>query len=123
LTVVVDASAMIWSEPGSERVAAVMDAAAISAVNWAETISKLQERGIDLAAASPMLYGLSLTIVPFDSQQAFAAGARRGATKNLGLSIGDRACLPLAEELGVAAYTADRAWGKLGLVVEIVVVR
>jgi uncharacterized protein with PIN domain len=56
--VVLDASALlalIWSEPGSERVAAVMDGAAISAVNWAETISKLQERGIDLAAASPML--------------------------------------------------------------------
>jgi ribonuclease VapC len=94
-----------------------------SAVNWAETISKLQERGIDLAAARPMLGELSLTAVPFDEAQAFAAGALRRATRHLGLSIGDRACLALAAHLGAVAFTADRAWGKLSAGVKVVVVR
>jgi ribonuclease VapC len=123
---VLDASALlalIWSEPGSEVITKVIDDAAISAVNWAETISKLKERGIDLAAARPMLGELSLTVVPFDESQAFAAGALRGATTHLGLSIGDRACLALAAALGTAAFTADRAWGKLDAGVEVVVVR
>lgn len=120
---VIDASALlalIWSEPGSEAVAIVMDNAAISAVNWAETISKMQDRGIDLETARPMLAELPLAIVPFDTEQAFAAGILRATTKHLGLSLGDRACLALAAQLNVPAYTADRAWAKLGSPVVVV---
>lgn len=123
---VLDASALLallWSEPGSERVAEVMDDAAVSAVNWAEIVSKLQDRGIDLDAARPMLDELPVSILPFDSEQAFAAGALRRTSKHLGLSIGDRACLALAAQLKVPAYTADRAWAKLDCGVEIVVMR
>jgi ribonuclease VapC len=123
---VLDASALLallWSEPGSEAVAAVMEDAAVSAVNFAEIVSKLQERGIDLGAARPMLGELPVSIVPFDGEQAFAAGALRMASKHLGLSIGDRACLALAAQLAVPAYTADRAWAKLEIGVKVVVVR
>ena len=34
----------------------------------------------------------------------------RPATRAVGLSLGDRACLALAAELGVPALTADRGW-------------
>jgi ribonuclease VapC len=123
---VLDASALLallWCEPGSEVVAAIMEDAAVSAVNWAEIISKLQERGIDLDMARPMLSELSVTVLSFDSAQAFAAGALRMASKHLGLSIGDRACLALAAQLQVPAYTADKAWARLECGVEVVVVR
>jgi ribonuclease VapC len=126
MTVVLDASALLallWSEPGSEAVAAVIEDAAVSAVNWAEIISKLQERGIDLDVARPMLNELPAAVLPFDREQAEAAGALRMETRHLGLSIGDRACLALAAQLAVPAYTADRAWARLEIGVEVVVVR
>jgi PIN domain nuclease of toxin-antitoxin system len=37
-----------------------------------------------------------------------------------GLSFGDRACLALAMKLKLPAVTADQAWSKLDLPVEIV---
>jgi PIN domain nuclease of toxin-antitoxin system len=44
-------------------------------------------------------------------------------TRAFGLSLGDRACLALGMELGAPVYTADRAWKKLGLPVQIRVIR
>jgi len=126
MRVVLDSSALLavlWSEPGSDVVGAVMDDAVISAVNWAEVVSKLQDRGIDLDAARPMLNELSIPIMPFDAEQAFAAGALRMRSKHLGLSIGDRACLALAAHIEAPAYTADKSWAKLDSGVEVRVLR
>lgn len=126
MTVVLDSSALLallWQEPGSDVVGTVIDEAVMSAVNWAEVISKLQERGIDLDEAKPMLAEMSLTIVPFDQDQAFAVGALRMASKHLGLSIGDRACLALAKQLSSPAYTADKTWEKLKVGVEVKLIR
>lgn len=126
MRVVLDASALLallWSEPGSEAVASVLDDAAMSAVNWAEVVSKLQDRGIDLREVRPLLSELSIEVLPFDKEQASAAGELRLQTKHLGLSIGDRACLALAAQLGAAAYTADRSWANLELGVTVNTVR
>lgn len=126
MRVVLDASALLallWSESGSEIVASVMDNAVMSAVNWAEVISKLQERGVDLEDARPMLAELSIDVLPFDQEQAFASGALRMRSKHLGLSIGDRACLALAAQLSAPTYTADKAWAKLDVGVVVKVVR
>jgi ribonuclease VapC len=126
MRVVLDASALlafIWQEPGSDVVAEVMEEAAISSVNWAEVISKLQDRGIDLVAAQPMLDELSLEVMVFDKELAFAAGSLRIRSRHLGLSIGDRACLALAAHLSAPAYTADKSWTKLNGGVEVKMVR
>jgi PIN domain nuclease of toxin-antitoxin system len=40
-----------------------------------------------------------------------------------GLSLGDRACLALAQSTGLPVLTADRAWRGVGLDVEIEVIR
>jgi PIN domain nuclease of toxin-antitoxin system len=61
------------------------------------------------------LEGLPMEVVPFDEEQAFQAGVLRASTKGMGLSIGDRGCLSLAERLGVPALTTDRAWELLSL--------
>lgn len=123
---VLDASALLallWAEPGNENVSAVMDDAVMSAVNWAEVVSKLQDRGIDLAEARPTLMELSIDVLPFDQEQAFAAGALRARSKHLGLSIGDRACLALAGQLAAPALTADKSWAALDAGVEVKLVR
>jgi PIN domain nuclease of toxin-antitoxin system len=43
----------------------------------------------------------------------------RTDTLRRGLSLGDRACLALAETLGLSAITADRHWAQLGLSIDI----
>lgn len=126
MAVVLDASALlalIWQEPGADAVSAVIDKAVVCAVNWAEVISKLQDRGIDVGAALPMLGDLPIDVIPFDRELAVAAGALRVKSKHLGLSIGDRACLALAARLSLPAYTADKSWAKLDAGVEVSVVR
>lgn len=126
MRVVLDSSALLallWGEAGSEGVAAVLDAAIMSAVNMAEVCSKLVDRGIHGDSVRSLLSDLPVRIVAFDEKQAFGAGELRPSTRELGLSIGDRACLGLAMMEGAKAITADRAWSGLQLGVLIDVIR
>ncbi|MFV2000241.1 MAG: hypothetical protein ACC654_07750 [Acidimicrobiia bacterium] len=53
-----------------------------------------------------------------------AAAAILGpAGSRYGLSLGDRACLATAAELGVPAVTADRMWSDLDLGVDVISIR
>lgn len=118
MAAVLDSSALLallWAEPGSEAVSAAMDGAIMSAVNWAEVCTKLADRGIVHAEVRTLLSGLAIRVVAFDEGQAFKAGELRLATRALGLSIGDRACLALAATENLSAITADRAWRDLDL--------
>lgn len=110
---VLDASAVLAllnREDGFEAVAAVLPAAVLSAVNYAEVISKLRERGVPTEAVVEAVRSLGVEIVPFTEEQALQAGDLRPLTKPLGLSLGDRACLALARTRACAAMTAERAW-------------
>ncbi len=124
---VLDASALLallGNEPGSMQVAtAISNGAAISAVNLAEVVAKLQERGASEAVIRATLMPLTLTVVAFDADLAYATGLLRTATRPAGLSLGDRACLALAQRLGVSALTTDRAWATLGLPIAVTVIR
>jgi PIN domain nuclease of toxin-antitoxin system len=124
--VVLDASAILaylGEEPGAERVEAVLSGARVSAVNLAEIVGKLAERGASEADLQAILGPLNLTIDPFEEDQAWIAGAWRPATKAMGLSLADRACLALAASRGATAYTTDRRWAEIGLGVTVEVVR
>ena len=115
---VYDASAvvaLIKSEPGADVVAQAMlaDEAWISSVNWCEVVTSLVEGGADELAVLEALAQLDLHIEPLDARVALAAARLRPATRQLGLSLGDRCCLALAQERGVQAVTADRPWKKL----------
>ena len=125
-TVVLDSSALLCllnDEAGAELVAAALPHAVISAVNLAEVVAKLRERGLSLHEVGEALAGLSLNVRPFAAAQAYEVGDLRPATRALGLSLGDRACLALAAELNLPALTADRDWRKLKLGVEVRMVR
>lgn len=123
----VDASAIIALlalERGHERVQAAIDAGAyLSSVNLSEIVAKLHERGDSGSRIRTMLAVLRVTVVPFDEELAYRAGLLRGATRSAGLSLGDRACLALAERLGLPAVTADRSWAALGLPIQVDVIR
>ena len=124
---VLDASAVLAvlkRESGAETViAAVAEGAAISAVNLAEIVSKLADWGMDGAAIRGTLDNLDLDVVDFDAELAYAAGLLRPATRAVGLSPGDRACVALARRLGAEALTADRTWADLKVDVPIRMVR
>ena len=126
MTAVLDSSALLallWSEPGSDAVAAVMDNAVISAVNMAEVYSKLIDRGIIGEEIRALLSELAIRVVTFDEAQAFRTGDLRLATRALGLSVGDRACLALAAAENLSALTADKAWSNLDLGISITQIR
>jgi len=124
--IVLDASAVlahIGGERGSDAVAQVAVDAVMSAVNLAEVYSKLVERGLSADQADSIIYRYGFEIVPFDEVLARQTGALRSATRKLGLSLGDRACLALAQRDDLPVLTADRSWAKLDLGIDIKVVR
>jgi ribonuclease VapC len=124
--IVLDASALmavLREEPGASAVEAVLDRAAISAVNLSEVQAKLVERGTAAKIAWSSLIDLDLDVVDFDVPQAKVAGDLRRLTRIQGLSLGDRACLALAQALGLPAMTADRAWAGLEVGIEIRTIR
>ena len=121
-----DASAIlatIQREKGFEQVDAVLTQATVSAVNYSEVIAKLADRGMPEAPITLLLDRLNLNVSVFTEQQAQRAGQLRALTRKAGLSLGDRACLALAEELGCPVVTADRAWAELDLGVPVVLIR
>jgi PIN domain nuclease of toxin-antitoxin system len=79
--------------------------------------------GVSPAQTLEDLGQLDLDITPLDHLLAARVGTLRQGTRESGLSLGDRACLALAEQLGVPAVTADRAWASLDLGVEVVLIR
>ena len=123
--VVLDSSALLCvlnGEDGAERVAQALPSAVIGAANLAEVVTKLRERGLSVEEVEEVLGGLHLDVRPLTPAQAYATGHLRPATRTLGLSLGDRACLALAAEFGVPALTADQAWAgtETGVKVEVI---
>ncbi len=115
--------AVMWGEAGAENAADQLRTGVISAVNYSETFGKLIDRGLTREAAETAIDALALRVVSFDEDQALAAGRLRETTRGAGLSLADRACLALAAAEGVPALTADRAWSRVDIGVEIEVIR
>jgi ribonuclease VapC len=115
---VFDASAVlaaIFMEQGGEVVASLWLEGEnyISAVNYAEVITKLNERGMSDEEISTVMEGVALEVINFDETAAQTAGLMRKQTKALGLSLGDRACLAIGLIEDAQIVTAERIWKKL----------
>jgi PIN domain nuclease of toxin-antitoxin system len=124
--VVVDASAVLAllnQETGSEEILQLIDNAAVSSVNLSEVIAKLAEAGIPEEEIRQILLHLNLEVILFNEEQALRAGMMRPATKSIGLSFGDRACLALGVILNQPVITTDRLWSNLNIGIEIRVMR
>ena len=125
---VLDASAVLaylLGEPGEGEVGEVLEhgQGVISAVNLSEVAAKLADGGLSQAEIDAVVAALDMRVVPFDAGQALGCARLRGSTRSLGLSIGDRACLALAEQLSLSVITTDRAWSALTVAVPIRVLR
>jgi ribonuclease VapC len=126
MSTVLDSSAVLavlWNEPGNDVVLERMDGSVISAVNHAEVLTKIADRGVDSKRALELLTSLAIDIVGFDRTQAETVGLLRSQTRRFGLSLGDRACIALATMKGWPVLTADKAWAELDLAVEVLLLR
>jgi PIN domain nuclease of toxin-antitoxin system len=123
---VLDASALIAflrNEPGAAKVAEVLDRSCISAVNLAETCSKMIEFGKELEAVAFQIERLQIPVVPFDGEQAKIAASLWRRTRAVGMSLGDRACLALALKTSLPAFTTEGEWLKCSLGAKVVKIR
>lgn len=77
-------------------------------VNLTEVIGKLIERGTPGEAVIQIVSTLPFRVVAFDEGLATDAGLSRAATRQSGLSLGDRACLALAARERLPALATDR---------------
>jgi ribonuclease VapC len=113
---VLDSTALIavmQVEPGHQRVEDLLERSAISAVNLAETVHKLVQRGSPTDQIRGSLAHLELAVEEWTEDLAYRSSEFTQYTKSHGLSLGDRACLTLAAHLRATAVTSDRAWRRL----------
>lgn len=112
---VMDASALLalmQGEPGSDVVDELIQnqECIASSVNIAEIGSRLIDKGLAPAHLTRTLKELDVQPIDFDLEQATLCASLRLSTRHVGLSLGDRACLALAQLVKGTAVTSDSAW-------------
>lgn len=123
---VLDASAILAllnDESGAGMVQELLPVAIVSAVNFAEVVTRLSLLGMPENEIQGTLHILGLVIIPFDEELSFQTGLLAIVTKQYGLSLGDRACLALALKTGYSAVTSDRVWKNLEIKLDVKVIR
>lgn len=124
---VLDSSALLalaLNEPGAEAVRQALAAgAALSTVNLTEILTRLLDLGGSVEQSSELVLALNPVVVEFGHLHASIAAGLRTHTRELGLSLGDRACLALATERGLPVLTADRVWAELHVGIDVRVIR
>ena len=122
MSVVLDASAvlvLLLDEPGAEVVAPVLSEGVLSAVNLAEVLSKLTDRGADVRGLTEDLVAAGVLVEPMTAADAAQVAELRRIDQGRLLSLGDRCCLALGRRLGLPVMTADRAWSELAAEVDV----
>lgn len=128
--VVLDASAVmafLYDEPGGGAVETLLlnqeVAVSVSSVNLCEVVTLLTADSVSSEEIRENLELFAGSFVDFDVEMAMRAGEMSASTRSAGLSLGDRACLALAAEVGAVAWTTDRAWKKVKSDVTIKLIR
>ena len=124
--IALDASALLaylFRETGHEHVGAVLSGCCLSTVNLAEVLGRFTRDGHDVDTVLARIRSSPIELVAVQAKEAAAMARLLPATQALGLSLGDRACLALAQLRRIPAMTADRAWSGLNIGVEIRLIR
>lgn len=130
---VIDASAAmayLQQEQGEDAVEAILATGPcwMTTVNLCEVLGKLCDKGIPPERALAAVEGLGVIAVDFDTELAQLAAFMKVRTKVVGASLGDRACLALAERVSQTrdvpiVVTAERVWSKVKWPFKVVLIR
>ena len=126
MSAVIDSSALLAvlnDERGAEVVLPVLRGGTASAIILSETIAKASDQARDTPGVLGLIRRFDIKVVSFDAEQALEAAKLRSATRGRNVSFADRACLALGVPVGMPIYTADRDWTKLGLGLDIRLIR
>lgn len=110
---VLDASvilAAILGETGGDEVFDHIEDSSVSAVNVAEVYTYAAVHLFPTEAIDAFFAETGIAVLPHDFEQAVATGKLASVTRKAGLSLGDRACLALAQNKQAEVLTADRPW-------------
>ena len=113
--IVADASALlayIFGEPGGTLVEPWLARGAVgaSAVNVAETVTKLQQLGGSYEESWRNIQMLDIAVFDFTLEIARASTRFASLAKMHGISFADRACVATATVVRLPVLTADRKW-------------
>ncbi len=115
--------AILKQERGFESAEGLLSEALISTVNWAEVATYLARNSVPRETIQEVLTSFPIQVVPFEESLAIETGYLYPSSKNLGLSLGDRACLALALSRKLPVLTADLVWSQLDLEISVQVLR
>ena len=121
-----DTSAMIAllkKEPGYEILEEVIARSAMSAVNLSELVAVLSRNHIKEDEIDEIINDIVPEVIPFSEEIATQTGKLIKHTRDLGLSLGDRACIASGIFHNMTIYTTDKAWIKLKKLADIVIIR
>jgi PIN domain nuclease of toxin-antitoxin system len=120
---VLDASAVVaffLGEPGADIVRTALPSGRLSVVNLCEVLTRIARDGVAPQLVLEHVKATGVSFVDVTAKQALHAANLRDRP---GLSLGDRFCVALAQELSVPALTSDRLWAKLSLPVAVELIR
>ena len=120
--VVLDTSAilaLLSMEEGHEVVAANLENAVVSSVNFSEVITVLVKRGLKHEDVVQSLKDTFPQIEELNAEQAIIAASFVEPE----LSFGDRACLALAKSKELSVLTVNKIWKELDLGFKIQLIR
>ncbi len=115
--------AILKQERGFESAEELLSKALISTVNLAEVATYLARNSVPRETIQEVLTSFPIQVVPFEESLAIETGYLYPSSKNLGLSLGDRACLALAISRKLPVLTADLVWSQLDLEISVQVLR
>jgi ribonuclease VapC len=108
--------ALLHDEEGASAVVGAIAGATISVVNWAEALSNVAADGDDPREVAERLSVTGeeavIWIEALTAADCMEVARLRPVTKAHGLSLADRACLVLAERLGVQALNNGSRMGE-----------
>ena len=123
---VLDASALLallHGESGADVVEPLLRESVVSSVNWSEVFQRALSWGAETQGLREDFEFLGLRVLPFTTDDAESTARLWSSARNFGLSLGDRACLSLAQALNLPAVTADRRWAGLRVGIQIQMIR
>lgn len=123
---VVDASALLaflLGEDGGDALSRDEGPFCLSSVNLTEVQVRLIDCDLDPDDMTRVLRKMPIELRGFDADDARRSADLRRATRSRGLSLGDRACLALAQRLDLPVLTADRKWAELDIGLDIRLIR